>query len=193
MLGRVVMMNLPERSDEELMSGVVRRESAALEILYDRYAASALGVALKILRERASAEDIVQETFWRVWKSAATFDSRRGAFPSWLFAMTRNLAIDELRRRAARQASDIDLDDAASEIPDCASDVMDAVWTQMQSERVREAIQQLSEPQRQVILLAYFQGLTRQEIAERLQEPAGTIHTRARLALQKLKTLLSGE
>jgi len=188
-------MKTLERTDEMLMTAIARKDSAALEAIYDRYAPSALGLALKVLSDRPAAEEVVQEAFWRVWKFAATFDTRRGRFPAWLFGMVRNLAIDELRRRSAHPLSGdgVGLDDAALEIPDGAADVMETVWTSIKSVHVREAVEQLPDLQREVIMLAYFQGLTREEIAKRLGEPAGTIHTRARLALQKLRTIVDLE
>lgn len=185
-------MTMPEKKDEQLLAAVVRRDRAALEILYDRYASHAMGIAVQALRDRAGAEEVVQEAFWRVWKSATTFDSNRGSFAIWFFGMVRHLAIDELRRRAARPVNETtnSFEDVIAEIPDGAADVMETVWTKMQSERVREAMKQLPDAQRQVITLAYFQGMTRQEIAKQTGEPLGTIHTRARLALEKLRMIL---
>ena len=185
-------MSLVDRSDDELIAAIVARDPAALEILYDRYAASAMGLAYQILRDRMAAEEILQEAFWRVWKSGNTFERRRGDFAAWFFGIVRNLAIDQVRRRTSR-SSPVELDDGnqkSSEIADGSAEVIDQVWTKWQHKRVQEAIQQLPAAQRQVIELAFFQGMTRQEIAKKLGEPPGTIHTRARLALQKLRMLL---
>lgn len=183
----------PDLSDVELIDRVARRDSTALENLYDRYAASALGLALKILGDRQVAEEIVQETFWRIWKSATTFNLRRGTFSAWLFGIVRNLAVDELRRRSSQPRSiepnhdDSALDKLASD----GDELEHQVWTNSRHQQVRAAMNQLPPAQRRVIELAYFQGMTRQEIATQLGEPPGTIHTRARLGLQKLRSLLN--
>ncbi len=179
--------------DEGLLTRVARRDKRALEVLYDKYASPALGLAMRILGERAVAEEIVQEAFWRVWKRASTYDAGRGQFAAWLFGIVHNLAIDELRRRKAHpNAASIDLEDeSVVDIPDVQVDVAEAAFQQVNGEQVRSALRALSESQRAVIELSYFEGLTHQEIADRLGEPLGTIHTRARLALQKLREELS--
>jgi RNA polymerase sigma-70 factor (ECF subfamily) len=180
-------------TDEALIARVAQRDKRALELLYDRYSSGALGLALKIIGERNEAEEIVQEAFWRVWRRAATYRAARGQFSAWLFGIVHNLAIDELRRRRARpSAMSIDADaETAFEIADDKMDVAESAYQAVEGERVRATLSALPESQRSVIELAYFQGLTHQEIAERLGEPLGTIHTRARLALLKLKELLA--
>lgn len=174
------------------MARVSKRDKRALEELYDRYATAAMGLALKMLGERNSAEEIVQEAFWRVWKRGATFELQRGQFTAWLFGIVHNLAIDEIRRRRVRPntiSTDTE-EDAILELPDRTMDVAEAAFSTVTGEQVRGALKNLPEAQRSVIELAYFEGLTHQEIALRLNEPIGTIHTRARLALQKLRELL---
>lgn len=174
------------------MTRVSARDKHALEELYDRYSAAALGLALKMLGERNAAEEIVQEAFWRVWKRAATFELGRGQFTAWLFGIVHNLAIDEMRRRRVRPntiSTDIE-DDAMLELPDREMDVAEAAFASVTGEQVRRALSSLPDAQRSVIELAYFEGLTHQEIAARLDQPIGTIHTRARLALQKLRETL---
>lgn len=187
---------LSEASDEALVTQVARGNSGALEALYDRYAARVLGISLKIIGDQALAEDILQETFWRVWQSAATFQPQLGPFTSWLFRIARNLAIDAYRRRNVRpqvfmgaNGSDPILDAT----PDPDMDVAEQAQLILQSQRVRQALNSLPAVQRQVIEMAYFNGMTRQEIAEATGEALGTIHTRARLALQKLRGELERE
>lgn len=185
-------MDVKPLSDAELMARVSRRDKRALEELYDRYAAAAMGLALKMLGERNTAEEIVQEAFWRVWKRGGTFELGRGQFTAWLFGIVHNLAIDEMRRRRVRPSTistDIE-DDALLELPDGGVDVAEAAFQSVTGEQVRLALKNLPEAQRSVIELAYFEGLTHQEIAMRLNEPIGTVHTRARLALQKLRETL---
>jgi RNA polymerase sigma-70 factor (ECF subfamily) len=177
-------------SDEVLVSQVARGTSAALEALYDRHSATVLGLTLKILGDRATAEDVLQETFWRVWKSANTFQPQRGSFSSWLFRIARNLAIDAYRRRNVRPQVILEGDDDDSVLdrtPDPDLDVAAQAQSALENKQVRSALSSLSGVQRQVIELAYFYGMTRQEIAETTGEALGTIHTRARLALQKLR------
>lgn len=181
-------------SDAELMARVAGRDKRALELLYDRYAAAAMGLALRMTTERNTAEEIVQEAFWRVWKRAATFDLGRGQFSAWLFGIVHNLAIDEMRRRKVRPStvSTDTEDDAILELPDEQTDVAETVLQAVTGEQVRLALDGLPAAQRSVIELAFFEGLTHQEIAAHLNEPIGTVHTRARLALQKLReTMLS--
>lgn len=176
-------------SDAELVASVAKRDKHALEELYDRHAAAALGLALKMIGERNTAEEIVQEAYWRVWRRAVTFELGRGQFTAWLFGIVHNLAIDEMRRRNVRPStiSTDSEDDAILELPDTDVDVAESVFQSVTGEQVRGALGTLPDAQRSVIELAYFEGLTHQEIAERLNEPIGTIHTRARLALQKLR------
>jgi RNA polymerase sigma-70 factor, ECF subfamily len=182
--------NLLQAPDETLATQVARGNSAALEVLYDRYASIVLGIALKVTGDQALAEEILQETFWRVWQSAATYQSQLGSFTGWLFRIARNLAIDTYRRRNVRpqaisgmEGSDPILD----EMPDPNTDVPEQAQSILKNRQIRKALASLPVVQRQVIEMAYFYGMTRQEIAEATGEALGTIHTRARLALQKLR------
>ena len=183
-------------SDEVLAAQVGRGNGAALEALYDRYASTVLGISLKVIGDRAAAEDVLQETFWRVWRSAATYQSQRGSFTGWLFRIARNLAIDAYRRRNVRPQAIIDAESADAlldQTPDPDMDVVDQTQSVIKNRQVRNALASLPRVQRQVIELAYFYGMTRQEIAEATGEALGTIHTRARLGLQKLREELEGE
>jgi RNA polymerase sigma-70 factor, ECF subfamily len=183
-------------SDEVLAAQVARGESSALETLYDRYASTVLGISLKIMGDQAAAEDVLQETFWRVWRSAASYQSQRGSFTGWLFRIARNLAIDAYRRRNIRPRPITDVDDSDSKIdqtPDPTMDVAQQSQLLLTHKQIRSALAILPRVQRQVIEMAYFYGMTRQEIAEATGEALGTIHTRARLALQKLREELQRE
>jgi RNA polymerase sigma-70 factor (ECF subfamily) len=183
-------------SDEVLAAQVARGESSALETLYDRYASTVLGISLRIMGDQAAAEDVLQETFWRVWRGAASYQSQRGSFTGWLFRIARNLAIDSYRRRHIRPRPITDVDDSDSKIdqvPDPNVDVAEQSQLLLEQKQVLSALAGLPRVQRQVIELAYFYGMTRQEIAEATGEALGTIHTRARLALQKLREELQRE
>ncbi len=187
---------LLDASDETLVIQVARGDSTALEVLYGRYAARVLGLSLKIVGDQAPAEDILQETFWRVWQSAATFQPELGSFTSWLFRIARNLAIDAYRRRNVRPQAFMnayDSDPILDATPDPDMDVVEQAQSILQNQQVRKALDSLPSVQRQVIEMAYFYGMTRQEIAEATGEALGTIHTRARLALQKLRGELERE
>ena len=181
---------LLQAPDETLVSQVARGNSAALEVLYDRYASIVLGISLKVIGDQILAEDVLQETFWRVWQSAGTYQSQRGPFTGWLFRIARNLAIDAYRRRNVRPQAISGIngsDPILEEAPDPNSDVAEQAQSTLKNRQIRKALAALPVVQRQVIEMAYFYGMTRQEIAEATGEALGTIHTRARLALQKLR------
>jgi RNA polymerase sigma-70 factor, ECF subfamily len=181
---------LLQAPDEALVTQVAQGSSAALEVLYDRYAATVLGISVRILGNQALAEDILQETFWRVWQSASSYQSQLGSFTGWLFRIARNLAIDTYRRRNVRPqavVSSEEGDPILDRMPDPDMDVAEQAQAMLTHSQVRKALATLPDVQRQVIELAYFYGMTRQEIAEATGEALGTIHTRARLALQKLR------
>lgn len=182
-------------TDALLMGRVARQDRAAFEMLYDRHAGMALGLAIRILGERAAAEEVLQDVFWRIWQRASTFDFAQGSFGAWLLGIVRNRCIDELRKRRGRQtALTVEIDaqaDYAQDLRDTQTDVSEAVWHNLRSEQVRTTLAALPDSQRIVLEMAYFENLTRQEIAERLGEPLGTVHTRARLGLIKLKDLLA--
>jgi RNA polymerase sigma-70 factor, ECF subfamily len=177
-------------SDEALVAMVVSGDSRALEQLYGRYGRIVYGLALKILGGTEQAEDIVQETFWRVWRRAGTFQMGSGQFAPWLFGIARNLCIDELRRRQARPLANGLEEQALLAIPDAQPAVDDLTWEVERRRLIISALSELPPDQRQVIELAYFGGLSQREIADQLNNPLGTVKTRVRLALQKLKSLL---
>lgn len=179
-------------SDEALMERVAGGDAQALDQLYGRYARIAYGLALKILASAEPAEDVVQEAFWRVWNRAATFHAGSGQFAPWLFGIVRNLCFDELRRRQARPtAAHSDADEQAIlSIPDTQPDMDALSWEAERRRLITSALSELPPDQRQVIELAYFGGLSQREIAEKLNNPLGTVKTRVRLALAKLKGVL---
>lgn len=176
-------------TDEELVALVARDESWALTELYDRYVRLVFSMALRVLNDRASAEEIVQEVFSKVWRGSSAFDGRRGKFSSWLIGIAHHQCIDELRRRRVRPVGE---SLAESPAMDLASDddPVQAAERSYERARIRRALAQIPGEQRFVIELAYFEGLTHQEIAARCQEPLGTVKTRVRLGMQKLKELL---
>jgi RNA polymerase sigma-70 factor, ECF subfamily len=181
-------------SDEVLATRIVQGDVAALETLYDRHAAIILGIALKITNDRILAEDVLQETFWRVWRNAVTYQPQRGSFHGWLFRIARNLAIDAYRRRTVRPQVITEMAGSNSileQISDSEADVSEQVQTNLNIQDVQIVLTTLPREQRQVIEMAYFHGMTRQEIADATGEAIGTIHTRARLGLLKLRQKLA--
>ncbi len=183
-------MIIKEWSDEQLIAQVARGDTAAYEMLYDRYSSVVMGFALKITGDRSLAEEILQETFWRVWRKADLFQTQRGAFTSWFFGIARNLSIDILRRQRTEVQPADESDQMIEQTADPSLDVPETAWVRVKHQQMRAAIESLPTDQRYVIELAYFRGMTRQEIARATGEPLGTIHTRARLALQKLRDQL---
>ena len=176
-------------TDEQLVAFIVRGENWALSEIYDRYTRLVFSLALKILNDRASAEEIVQQVFTKVWRSARDYRAERGKFLTWVMSISRNQCIDELRRRRARPFTPLGdeewLDELASD-----DDPAQAVQYTFERARVREALKKRPAEQRIVIELAFWGGLTQQEIAVYCHSPLGTIKTRSRLGMQRLKRLL---
>ena len=194
---RVQSTQMPSQklSDEQLMGCVARGETEAIELLYERYAATIMGLAIKMLGEPVAAEEVVQETFWRVWRNADSFQAKQGRFSTWLFGIARNLCVDLWRKKKVRPSLILHSDDSyhLDQLSDQNLDVAELTWTSIKHTQVRAAMATLPAPQRHVLELAYFWGLTRQEIAEELTIPLGTVHTRARLGLQKLRQALRAQ
>lgn len=179
------------------MTLVIKQDVAAYKTLYERYKRSVLGLSYKILADRAAAEEVMQETFWRIWHNAASFDTQRGSFPNWMFGIARNLSIDIVRRgqKIKMQALPDVYQDRGEANPSYQDDhnVADTALALLRHEQVHLAMTQLPDEQRDVVEWIYFQGKTRREIAQEYDIPFGTINTRARLALDKLKRALEAQ
>jgi RNA polymerase sigma-70 factor (ECF subfamily) len=178
--------------DQALLARVAAGDSRALETLYDRYSRVVYGTALRMLGAAELAEEVVQETFWRVWRRSSTFQPGRGQVSSWILGIAHNLAIDELRRQRARPSPVYDEEDrpVLRDLEDSRMDVAGAAIVEEQRRLISAALEQIPIEQREAIELAYFGGLSQSEIAVRLQNPLGTIKTRIRLGLQKLRDIL---
>jgi RNA polymerase sigma-70 factor (ECF subfamily) len=173
--------------DTELLHAIARGEESALAALYDRYHSILLGLLLRILHSRAEAEDVLQEVFLQIWQRAANFDETRGRAFTWMVTLARSRAIDRLRSLQSRQrADDTSLRDAPESVGDASDDALHAEHRDI----VRGALAEIPEEQRRALLLAYFEGLTQAEIAERLGQPLGTVKTRMRSGMSKLRDLL---
>ncbi|MGH2618810.1 MAG: sigma-70 family RNA polymerase sigma factor [Thermomicrobiales bacterium] len=175
--------------DDQLIAAIARGDHPALLALYDRHGRVAYGLAYRILGDAGAAEEAVQDGFLRVWRRASTFDASRGGVRSWLLTIVHHCAIDLLRRRAGAPAVVAGLDEIADRtaVPDAWSDVS----ARLERERVRTAVSTLPGEQRRAIEMAYFDGLTHREIAERDGLPLGTVKGRLRLGLRRLHGLLA--
>lgn len=178
------------RSDEELIAAVQTRDGEALAALYDRYGRMAFAIAYRILGERGVSEDVVQDAFLAVWRRAGGFQPGRGAVRSWLMAIVHNLAIDRRRGRYRHEQTDVQLDEVEYRLDSNGEDVFATVAGNIEAESVRSALLSLPSEQRQAIELAYFMGLTHQEIAQQTGMPLGTVKGRMRLGLSKLRDAL---
>lgn len=159
--------------------------------LYDRHARPIYSLALRILGDATEAEDIVQEVFSQAWKQAARYNASRGAVGAWLLTLARSRAIDRLRAKRARPG-DVSDERVAGQLVDAGPPVDLLVLSSEQVARVRAALDELPLLQRAAIELAYYEGLTHAEIADRLEQPLGTVKTRIRLAMLKLRDVLAG-
>jgi RNA polymerase sigma-70 factor (ECF subfamily) len=180
--------------DEELISLITQLREEALAQLYDRYNRLVFSLALAIVNDQATAEEITLDVFMRVWQKAASYRSDQAKVSTWLTHIARHHAIDVLRRRSVRPDQyAVDWEDA---IPDPVSpehNPQEFAEISQQRERVQAALAQLPADQRQALTLAYYSGYTQRQIAEVLKQPLGTIKTRLRLALQKLRDFLRDE
>ena len=182
------------QDDEALVQRVTERDAEAFAQLYDRHADLVYSVALRVLADPALAQDTAQDVFLRLWRTPEAYDPARGRFVSWLVSVARNRAVDEVRMRGRRRQREMGENATPDDPPDGrAEDPQLAVQVQADRLAVRRALALLPEEQRTALELAYFSGLTQQEIAERLREPLGTIKTRTRLAMKKLRAALSAE
>jgi RNA polymerase sigma-70 factor (ECF subfamily) len=171
-------------SDLALVTAIRSGDQGAMAALYDRFSSIVYAVALRVLQETTAAEDVLQDIFMQLWRNPGAFDSSRGNMAAWLAVIARNRAIDALRRRRPQ---------------DEIEDVVVAVETDLASEtdrsrameKVRGALQAMPSSQRSAIEMAYFEGLTHTEIAEKTGEPLGTVKTRIRTGLISLRKVLA--
>jgi len=184
-----VRMASRELSDASLIARCAAGDDGALASLYDRYGRAAYGLALRIVRDPSLAEDAVQEGFLAAWRGAARFDAARAKASTWLLSLVHHKAVDLVRREEARPAQ------PTAEVPEgeAGDDVPRTVLHGFERRRIDAALDRLSTPQREVLVLAYFDGLTQTELADRLGEPLGTIKSRTHTALARLRVLLDDE
>ena len=184
-------MDLTKLDDATLIRLIVRADADALSELYDRYSRLVFGLALSTVGDHGAAEEITLDVFTRVWEKASTYRGEHGRVTTWLTSIARHRSIDILRRRGARaEAQSIEWTELMPEAEPSVNGPEEAVELRMQRQRLRAALAQLPPEQRQVLTLAYFRGYTHSEIAEALGQPLGTVKTRIRLAMQKLRESL---
>jgi RNA polymerase sigma-70 factor, ECF subfamily len=181
----------PDREDAALVRGMAAGDDRALGALYDRWQGIVHGVVARILRQPNDIEDVVEETFWQAWRQASRFDPARGAVQTWLLTIARSRALDRARALRRRRESPIEGDDGEVVVQQVAPDDP-GLQTEAAEQRriVTAALAQLPAEQREALELGYYGGLSQSEIAERTGQPLGTVKTRMRLAMQKLRSQL---
>jgi RNA polymerase sigma-70 factor (ECF subfamily) len=170
-------------------------DEGALGELYDRWSARVHAFVFRLVRDRDDAEEVVEEVFWQAWRQAGRYDPQRGAAASWLLLIARTRALDRVRSRLRRREDPLEAesgDRAADEAATATAGgpIMELEWSERRT-RVLAALAELPAEQRETLELAYFDGLSQTEIADRTEQPLGTVKTRTRLALRKLRERLS--
>jgi RNA polymerase sigma-70 factor (ECF subfamily) len=179
--------------DALLVARMASGDERALAALYDRWETAVRAAAMRIVPDGAEADDVVEAVFWQAWRQAERFDGTRGGVGTWLLTIARSRALDARRalgrRREDGEVESLDETDAAA-VQLASPDPLDATAFDERARAVRDAVRQLPVDQRTALELGYFEGLSQSEIAERTGEPLGTIKTRMRLALKKLRSAL---
>ncbi len=173
-------------ADEELISLVGKSDAEALATLYDRHSRPAYSLAYRMMGEKQEAEDLVQEAFIKAWRSAASYRAERGSVRTWLLSIVHNRGIDQLRSLASRRRTQEKVKAYAPKSQ--PSEAFAQSWRNSQGEQVREALSTLPKEQLKILELAYFSGYTHVEIADLLDIPLGTVKSRMRLGLKKIRT-----
>jgi RNA polymerase sigma factor (sigma-70 family) len=177
--------DLAHLSDEALVALAARADDGALAELYERFGHVAYGLALRVVRDPALAEDAVQEAFLAVWRTAARFVPERAKASTWILTLVHRRAVDVVRREQPRRTEPIEVAPQAS-----ANVTEDEAWLRLQRARVQDALRRLPDQQREALELAYYGGFTQSELADRLGEPLGTIKSRMFAGLARLRELL---
>ena len=180
----LMAVHAPE-DDTNLVARMQRRDPQALAELYDRYGGVTYSLILRVVRDTGIAEDLVQETFLRVWNRVSGFDAQKGSIGPWLLAVARNRAIDYLRSAGGRERNAVEYEE--TDHPSLYCDMEKDILASDKARKVKSAIDKLPANYRQVIELAYFEGLSQTEMAERMGQPLGTVKTWVRAALKNLR------
>ena len=187
----VSLADLEALNDQDLVRLVAQRSRQALEVLYARYSAPVYSLAVHMLRDSGAAEEVTQDAFFNLWRRASSFRPERGKVTAWLFSIAHHRVIDEVRRRRWREQTQVFHDvDLLNQPADDTGDPVMYAMLQMKRGILKEALDTLRPEQREIVVLAYYGGLTHSEISQRLAQPLGTVKTRMRLALKKLREAL---
>ncbi len=181
--------NIPDLADARLVRGMTAGDSAALGTFYDRWSGKVYAIAVSIVGVAADAEEIVQETFLQAWNQAERFDGTRGRPAAWILNIARSRSLDRLKAIKRRREDVTDSFDAS--VPSESTDPGEAIDSTNRSEAIKLAMEKLPEEQRRAVEMAYYGGLSQTEIAESTGQPLGTVKTRIRLAMQKLRDQLA--
>lgn len=186
-----------EERDRELMARIKARDSSALSELYDHYNRLLFGLILSVLKKREEAEDILQEVFTKIWQQAEKFDLEKGTVYTWIVTLARNKSIDRLRSKVykeqKKQSTSLDNEDVFHPLYSDESDPLENTILTDRAKKVHEALNQISEKQRKVLQVAYFSGMSQSEISQEYNIPLGTVKTRMRDGMIKLRELLAKE
>ncbi|MCH8310972.1 MAG: sigma-70 family RNA polymerase sigma factor [Chloroflexi bacterium] len=184
-------MNYEELEDRQLLESIADKDRAALEALYTRYSGPVYSLAMHLLRDPGASEEVTQDTFFNVWRRGSSYKSDRGSVTAWLFSIAHHRTIDELRKRRRDQTRiqhGVDMSQRPTESR--SDDPMEYTTAQYEASRLKTALTILRPEQREVVVLAYFGGFTHSEIARKLDQPLGTVKTRMRLAIKKLRGVI---
>ena len=187
-------MDYKKFDDESLLRLIARSQSEALSELYNRYSRLVFGLARNAVGDQALAEEITQDVFMRVWNKAGTYQAEQGKVVSWIAGIARNRAIDVFRHQRSRaEGNSVSWEEMPFFDPPDSQNVEQELETKHKQQRVQQALFLLPEEQRQALALAYFRGFTHEQAAEALGQPLGTVKTRIRLGMQKLRQILEEE
>ncbi len=183
-------MSYEDLDDSQLLSMIQQQDRGALEALYNKYGGAVYSLAMRMLSDAGAAQEVTQDTFFNVWRRASSYHSQRGKVTSWLFSIAHHRTIDELRRRRRDQSQVQHGVDLTNKPSDGADDPVAYATAQYERSQLKDALHTLRVEQREVVVLAYFGGLTHSEIAKHLNQPLGTVKTRMRLGLRRLREAL---
>jgi RNA polymerase sigma-70 factor (ECF subfamily) len=189
MIGRLRGADRTLLADEDLVTAAARGDDRAFEVLYDRHATVAWSLAFRVLGDRAAAEDLVQEAFLAVWRGAAAYSAAKGSVRTWVLSIVHHRAVDRLRQGAAVRRRQDALEQVALVEPD-APDAAEVALARVAAREVQGALAEVPDDQRQVLRLAYYGGYTQHEIADMLSLPLGTVKSRMRLGLDRVRRTL---
>ena len=188
------MIDYQELGDHQLMYRVAMAEKEALEALYTRYSSSVYSLAMFMLKQEALAEEVTQDIFLNIWTKASSYKAERGEPKSWIMSVAHHRIVDVIRsRRRTQNVTDPGAYDRLEMLPSSRISTEEEVERRIEREYILEALDTLPPEQREVIMLAYFEGYSQSEMAKILNQPLGTVKTRVRLAMKKLRAALEGE